>query len=332
MNNVTIAVLDGGYASYAFERKYFESQGYQFTVFEGDRKDIAGRIQLAKRAAGILVRWTVVNNSFLNHLPDLKAVVRYGTGYDNLDLRALEQKNVRVANVQSYANHAVSDHALMMLMACLRLLPQGQGRFPDQFTKPPSLDIWEMKDLTVGIIGLGRIGGTFCQKVKGLVHKVMAVDPYISEERFNILGAEPCSINKLLDECDAISLHCNLTEETTRILDENTFNKMKKRPIIINTSRGPVLDHHALMDALCKNQVHSAGLDVYPEEPPSEDLNDLLSHSRVIATGHYAWYSEESAVELQRRAARNMIGLLCGDPVEDELFYNRLNQKRSTGV
>ncbi len=323
MKNKTIAVLDGGYSSYAFEKEYFERHGYKFIVFDGERSDLNGRIELARKAEGILVRWTVVDDAFLKHLPDLKAIVRYGTGYDNLDLRALEERHIRASNVQSYANHAVSDHALAMLMACLRLLPSGQAELYEKFAKPPALDIREMKDLTVGIIGLGRIGSTFCKKVKGLVQKVMAVDPYISKEKFSMLGAESCQMNQLLDECDAISLHCNLTDETTKILNHDAFQRMKKRPVIINTSRGPVLDHHALYYALSKNQIHSAGLDVYPEEPPAEELNDLLSHPRVIATGHYAWYSEESAIELQRRAARNMLGLLHGDPVEDELFYSQ---------
>lgn len=322
----TIVVLDGGYASYHFEKKYFADQGYLLEFFNGDRQDLEGRTHAAQDADGMLVRWTVVDEALLKRLPRLKAIVRYGTGYDNLDLEAIAQRNIRAANVQSYANDAVSDHALTMMMACIRLLPLGISQFSQKFARPPDSDVRELKDLTIGIIGLGRIGGTFCTKIRGLVKKVMAVDPYIPKNRFGILGAQACQLDRLFKDADVISLHCNLTHETTYILNDVAFETMKKRPVIVNTSRGPVLDHSALFDALSENKIHSAGLDVFPEEPPGEDLKPLLSHPRVIATGHYAWYSENSAVELQKRAARNMIGLLHGNPVEDEIFPSTLNK------
>ena len=126
MNDGYIAVIDAGYSSYDFEQHVFEQHGYRFDVFPGESQDVAGKLQFAKEAVGLLVRWTSVNEAFLSRLPHVKAIVRYGVGYDNVDLAATERRQIRVANVQSYANHAVSDHTLALIFGCARGLPLGQ--------------------------------------------------------------------------------------------------------------------------------------------------------------------------------------------------------------
>lgn len=319
MQDAYIAVIDAGYSSYAFEKDLFEKHGYRFDVFSGEPHDGEGRLRFAADAVGLLVRWTPVNEAFLSRLPLLKAIVRYGVGYDNIDLAAAGQHHIRVANVQSYANHAVSDHALALMFSCARRLPMGQRQVQQRFGKPPAADVFELSDRTLGIIGLGRIGGTLCTKAHSLFKTVLAVDPYIPPSRFTQLNAVPCDLSTLLAESDVLSLHCNLTDETRGILDTHAFQQMKKRPVLINTARGPMVEVGALLEALAQDTLHSAGIDVYPEEPPGDDLSSLTAHPRVIATGHYAWYSTRSAVELQRRAALNLLGLLAGEPVEDEL-------------
>ena len=152
-----------------------------------------------------------------------------------------------------------------------------------------------------------------------MFERILAVDPYILAERFEHLGAIQCDFQMLLRESDAISIHCNLTDETHGLFDRSAFSRIEKRPIVVNTARGPVIEAGGLLDALHQDKVHSAGLDVFPEEPPGESMDALLSHPRVIGTGHYAWYSIRSSEELQIRAADNLLGLLRGDVVEDEL-------------
>lgn len=314
-----IAVLDAGYDRYDHEEHLFTRAGYDFQVFDGPRHDLEGKIAFAAGAAGLLVRWSPVDDAFLARLPGVKAVVRYGVGYDNIDLAAAERHGVRVANVQSYANHAVSDHALALLLGCARLIPLGLSALGKRFGKPPAPDVLECHDRTLGIVGLGRIGGALCRKAQAMYARVLAADPYVKAERFSELGAVACDLSTVLREADAISVHCNLTHETRGLLDEAAFRQMTRRPIVVNTSRGPVLDHAALLAALEDGRVHSAGIDVYPEEPPGENLGPLLDHPRVIATGHYAWYSTRSMVELQRRAAANLLALLRDQEVPDEL-------------
>jgi len=116
-----------------------------------------------------------------------------------------------------------------------------------------------------------------------------------------------------------ISIHCNLTEETRHLLGPEKFRLMKRKPVIINTSRGGVIDEGGLLEALNTGKIHSAGIDVYQDEPLTDKQSGLISHPRIISTGHYAWYSDRSSVELQRRAALNLLNLLKGNPVEDSL-------------
>jgi D-3-phosphoglycerate dehydrogenase len=312
-----VIVIDTGYDSYAFEEQLFAEEGYRFDLFPGDVHDRAGKIKFSKEAAGLLIRWTDIDDEFLDALPQLRAIARYGVGFDNIDVEAASRHNVKVSNVQGYANDAVSDHALALMYAFARAIPQGQESIRTQFGAPPTSRIIEFHDKTLGIIGLGRIGGTLCTKARSLFKEVIAADPYIPDERFEELGAVKTNLEKLLVHSDVISIHCNLTEETTGLINAQIIQKMRKTPILINTARGPVINEDDLLEGLQAGKIHSAGLDVFCDEPPLSKQDELLSHSKVIATGHYAWYSETSAAELQKRAARNLLLMLKGQIPED---------------
>ena len=317
MQKDRVVVLDAGYTSYAYEEELLKKAGFRFEIFPGERHDRSGKKQFAKDALGLFVRWTEINDDFLHVTPNLKAIVRYGVGYDNIDIDAASRYDIKVSNVQGYANHAVSDHALAMIYACARALPRGKLSLKKSYGMPPITEIFELHDKTVGIIGLGRIGGTFCRKVKPLFKTVLASDPYISDDRFETLGAVKTDLNNLLAKCDVVSIHCNLTQETTELINHETLKAMIKKPILINTSRGGVINEDDLLKALKEEKLHSVGLDVFQEEPPGENRDELLSHPRVISTGHYAWYSTASTVELQKRAADNLLAMLNGEIPDD---------------
>jgi len=317
MADKKIVVLDTGYDSFAYEEKLFSDAGYKFEIFPGGRHDRSGKMRFAANAEGIMIRWTEIDDEFLNATPRLKAIVRYGVGYDNVKLESANRFHVKVSNVQGYANHAVSDHAIAMIYGCARALMQGRSTLLKNFGAAPIHEILEFHDKTIGIIGLGRIGGTLCGKVKALFQRVLAADPYISDERFIALGADKTDLNYILQNCDVISIHCNLTEETKNMINSESIALIKRTPILINTARGPVMDEDAIYTALNEGKLHSVGLDVFHDEPPRENRRKLLDHPRVIATGHYAWYSTRSMVELQKRAADNMLSMLKGLLPED---------------
>jgi len=312
-----IVILDSGYKSYSFEKKLFEKNAYHLKIFPSYKGDRSKKIDFAKNADGILVRHTIINEVFLSKMMNLKAIVRYGVGYDNIDLNECGKYGVKVANVQGYANHAVSDHAIALMFSCTRGMWNTKLQLMQGFASPPVPDVFELYEKTLGIIGLGRIGSVFCKKASPFFRQVLASDPYKPEDHFTRLLAYRVELNELLENSDVISLHCSLNNTTHHLLDEAKFSLMKKKPVIINTSRGSVICESALLNALNSGQIHSMGLDVYEDEPITENQSKLINHPRAICTGHYAWYSDRSAIELQKRAALNLLNLLKGNKVED---------------
>ncbi len=312
-----VVILDAGYKSYDFEKDLFGSVGLQLKIYPTYQGDKEEKRKFAENAAGILVRHTKIDEEFLSGLKNLKAVVRYGVGYDNVDVAACTKFGIKAANVQGYANHSVSDHAMALMFSCARGMWDTHSQLAEKFASPPVSDVFELHDKTLGIIGLGRIGSEFCKKASPLFKEVLAADPYKSEPHCSQLSARKVDILELLAKSDVISIHCNLTEETIHLLDEEAFSLMRKRPVVINTSRGEVIDEKALLVALKTGRIHSAGLDVYENEPTNRNQEELVNHSRTICTGHYAWYSDYAAIELQRRAALNLLNFLTGKPVED---------------
>lgn len=314
-----IVILDSGYKSYDFEKELFEKNGFTLKMHPDFKGDIAEKIEFAKNADGILVRHTRIDDRFLSGMKKLKAVVRYGVGYDNVDIEACTRHRVKVANVQGYANHAVSDHALALMLSCTRALWNTRSQVENQFGTPPVSDVIELHDKILGIIGLGRIGSVFCKKAAPLFHEVLACDPYKPDKHFIQMSARRVDLKELLERSDVISVHCNLTAETKHLLNRDTFLMMTRKPVIINTSRGEVISEDAMMEALGSGKLHSAGLDVFENEPLTARQAGLANHPRVICTGHYAWYSDKSMPELQRRAALNLLNFLRGNEVEDRL-------------
>lgn len=310
MSDKLIVILDTGYKSYQYEKKLFNNAGFDLRLFPGGRNDRKAKLEFAREAVGALIRWTEIDDQFLNTTQNLKAIVRYGVGYDNIDVDAATTHGVKVSIVQSYANQSVSDHTLALIYACTRAIPKGQKELKTIFGQPPIENIFELHNKTLGIIGLGRIGSTFCLKAQSLFNRILAVDPYIPDQRFKKFGALKSELNELLSESDVISLHCNLSNETRRLIDMNKFLLMRKRPVLINTSRGPVINENDLLTALNKGLIHSAGVDVFEDEPPLEKQDQLLAHPNLIATGHYAWYSDTALKELQKRAADNLLSML----------------------
>jgi D-3-phosphoglycerate dehydrogenase len=312
-----IAIIDTGYRSYDYEKNLFARHGYDTRLYQGDRADIGAKTEFAQGAEGILVRSTNIGADFLGQARNLRVIVRYGTGYDNIDLESATAHGVKVANVQGYASQCVSEHALALIFACMRGITHGEKNILKAFGKPPFPGIFELHDKTLGIIGLGRIGGTLSGKARHLFQKVLAADPYVPDEKFIRHGAEKADMDTLLRESHVISMHCNLTEETRHLVGWDEINKMKQCPVLVNTARGPVIDESVLPDAIDLKLIHSAGLDVYENEPADERQEKLLAHPHIITTGHYAWYSDASSAALQKTAAENMAALLRGEMVED---------------
>lgn len=311
-----IVVLDAGYTDYDYEESRFKEAGYAFEIYNGRGARRTEKIAFARDAVGALIRGTLIDDTFFAALPSLRALVRYGVGYDNVDVASATKHGVKVANVQGYANDSVSDHAMSLIYACTRALPFANDRSV-KFGTPPRMPMPELKDLTLGIVGLGRIGGRLAEKAIFVFNKVIAVDPYINNCRFLRLGVVKTDAATLLKTSHVIAIHCNLTAETTCLFNAEAFQQMACHPVLINTARGPIVEEKALLRALDEGILHSAGLDVYWKEPLSGLSARLAKHPLVLATKHYAWYSENAAKELQRRATDNLLALLQGESPDD---------------
>ncbi len=314
---IDICILDTGYNSYDYEKSLFIKKGYSLLMYDGLRDDHDDKIRFAENANGILVRWTKIGSEVIAKLPNLKVIVRYGTGYENINLEACRHAGVRVANVTGYGNHSVSNHALALMYASARDLLSGNKNFATIFGRPPQEKLPDFHEMTLGIIGLGRIGSTLASKARYLFKEIIATDPYVENDKFEKYGAVNADFDFLMGNSDVISIHCNLTEETRHMVNRESFLKTKSNLILINTARGPVIETEAFIAALDNDQIFRAGIDVFDSEIPGEIPENLINHPKVIATGHYAWYSYSSHIELQKRAADNMIGLLEGKDVED---------------
>jgi D-3-phosphoglycerate dehydrogenase / 2-oxoglutarate reductase len=266
-------------------------------------------IGVCKDADGLLIQYALLTREVLQQLPKCKVIARYGVGVDSIDLRAATDLGIIVANVPDYCVDEVADQAVSMILSLVR-----KTVFFDHKVKSNEWDfrqgrpIHRIKGKTLGLIGSGRIGLEVAKRISAFGVRVMAFDPYLQKTSG---GIELMDLDTVLRESDFISIHCPLNESTRHLIGEKEFQKMEKKPLIINTSRGPIIDEMALIRALTKGQVSGAGLDVLEKEPP-DPQNPLLKMQNVIISPHMSFYSEESISELKRRTAENISAVLLG--------------------
>lgn len=248
-------------------------------------------------------------------LPRLKAIVRFGIGVDNIDLRVAQARGISVANVPDYCIPEVATHTVALILAAVRRLPAGmqsarQGRWEVGCVRPlPSCEAQ-----TVGLVGFGRISREVAARLRPFGFRLVAADPVSPVEAARALGVELVDFDTLLGGADIISLHVPLTKANHHILSRRTLAQMRAGSFVVNTARGGLIDEAALVEALDCGRLAGAALDVLENEPPAPDLS-LLRHPRVMVTPHVAWYSERAVVEMRRKAAEEAKRFLCGEPL-----------------
>lgn len=247
--------------------------------------------------------------------PNLKIVANYAVGFDNIDLAAAKKRKVVITNTPGVLTEAVAEHAIALLMAVSRRIVES-----DKFTRAGRYEGWEPELLlgpeltgkTLGIMGLGRIGSRVAEiAAAGLKMKVIYYDNGSrNKELDQKLGAEAVSVRKVLTASDVISIHVPLTRETRHLIGKREFETMKKTAILINTSRGPVVDEMALAHALQKKIIWGAGIDVFEFEP--KITRELLKLDNVVMTPHTASATIEARNAMAILAAKNISAVLEG--------------------
>ena len=308
-------VVNTGYETYDLEREILEPVDAQVVVVTEDSMTEDDVINAARDADAIFVREAPITADVLKSFERCKIVARYGVGLDNIDLETARQLKIYVSNVPDYGTEDVSDHAVALLLGCVRtLLVRDRNLRDGNFELDICDDIFRTTGKTLGILGYGKIGRAFHRKWQGfLPDKVLVYDPYVDADLINANGAEKVELDRLLQESDYITLHAPLTEETRHCIDAAALKKMKNTAILINTARGAIIDTYALAKALKDGEILRAGLDVFEKEPIPED-HPLLNMSSVILTSHLAWYSKESTKAMQSGAANEIRRVLSDKP------------------
>ncbi len=305
-----VLITDYAWKSLEPEREILAQVGASLVVAKsGNEDELAG---LAGDVDGILTCWRPVTARVIRRAEHCRSIGRYGIGLDNIDVECATELGIVVTNVPSYCVEEVSDHALALLLSLARKVTSYDhaikaGRYDLRALMP----IYRLRGKTLGIVGFGKIGRTLYRKVRGFEFKILIYDPYLDLASLAGYGAEAVSFAALLERSDFISIHAPLTPETRGLFNADAFKKMKPTAFLVNTSRGPIIDESALLQALNDGRIAGAGLDVLTSEPPSpQDL--LLLHPKAVITPHAAFYSEESVLELQTTAARQMAEVLSG--------------------
>jgi D-3-phosphoglycerate dehydrogenase len=302
-----VVITDCDHGSIDEEKEEFERIGAELILAQV--KEEEELIQICKEADGLINQYAPLTRRVLENLPKCKVIARYGVGLDPVDLRAATDLGIIVANVPDYCIDEVANQTVSMLLALIRKVA-----FFDQKVKSGQWDfrqgrpIHRTKGKTMGLIGCGKIGLEVAKRIFPFGVQVIAFDPYIEKAGEEI---ELTDLDTVLKESDFISIHCPLNESTRHLIGEREFKKMEKKPLLINTSRGPIIDEKALIQALEQGLISGAGLDVLEKEPP-DSQNPLLKMENVILSPHVGFYSEESIHELKRRAAEIVSSVLLG--------------------
>ena len=277
--------------------------------FEGE-DDMIGR---TRDADALVVSSARVTRAVMSALEGLKVVVRTGVGYDVIDVPAATELGVIVVNIPDLWIREVANHALALLLAWNRgvVITDRQVHGGLWSGKVPGSHTGAIHGETVGIVGLGNIGSAFARRVAALETKVIACDPHVDDKHFAALGVERVSLDALAERSDYVSVHTLLNAETRHLIGEAFFKRMKPTAILINTSRGPVVDEKALARALRDKRLAGAALDVWEEEPVNSD-NPLLQMENVIATPHAAYFSSAAVAQIPRRCGEEVARVLTG--------------------
>ncbi|MFA6807978.1 MAG: phosphoglycerate dehydrogenase [Eubacteriales bacterium] len=249
---------------------------------------------------------------------NLKVIGRAGVGVEHIDIQAATRKGIIVLNAPQGKSAAQIEYAMGMMLALNRNIPQAYGSVKNKCWKRDEYTGTELKDKVLGVIGLGRVGTGVAVRAKAFSMKVLAYDPFISEETAKEMEIDLVDFNDILKKADYITLHVPITVDTRHLLNQEAFSKMKTGVRIINCARGGIIDEEALVEAIEKGIVNGAAIDTFEVEP-LEHSNPLLKFDNVICTPHIASRTEEALNEVAIGVARGVLAALRAEPVATSL-------------
>lgn len=306
---LNVVLTDHPWGDLELERGIIEGAGFALVAgpeVAGDASDIEALVKSADPAA-ILTCWAPVSRTAIMSPRSLQIVARLGVGLDNIDVASATERGAWVTNVPDYCVEEVSDHAVALVLDHCRGVSRLNASVKGQGWRSDATGLLRLSNLTVGILGYGRIGRETARKFKAFGCRVLAQDPMFTADDENASAADMAAIQS---QADIIIVHVPLMPATQAMLNEDFFAKLQRRPLIVNVSRGPLIDNDALLKALNEGRIRGAGLDVIDGEPAPPP--EILSHAGVVATPHIAYASDASMEELRRRACEEVVRVLQG--------------------
>ena len=300
-----ILYADNDYADIDLERALFGPAGIEMIVAQCKTEEEI--IEAARGCRGILLQYAPIGAKVVAALPELGIVSRIGAGFDTVDTDACEKAGVWVSNSPDYGVGEVATHALALALALIRnIVAYNRDIGTGNWHYLSSGSLRRPAELTLGIVGLGRIGKRMAHVSRNVFKRIVAYDPHIIDGDFPAYVERVASLADLAREADVVTLHTPLNAETRGMVNAKFFAAQKRGAYFVNTSRGAVVDVPDLVAALDAGTLAGAALDVLPDEPVPRD-SPLLLHPRAILTPHAAFYSVEAIKELRRKAAQNII-------------------------
>lgn len=274
-----------------------------------------------------LIVWhnTPVTREGIARLSNCRVIIRNGVGFDSVDIAAARERGIAVCNVPDYGTEEVADHAIALALAlCRQLFPLDHEAKQLKWTIRVEPKLRRFRELTFGVVGLGRIGTAAALRAKALGFKVCFYDPYLPNGADKAVGIERVSnLDELLARVDVLSLHCPLNEETHHLIAERELALLKPSAFVVNTARGPIIKKTAILAALCEGRLAGAGLDVVEDEPLK--TAEEAATPNLIVTCHAAFCSVESKLEMRRISARIARAAVLGKPLENVVNGVRFN-------
>ena len=313
-----VLITDYVWPSTEPERAILEEAGAEVVIApDGSEETLT---ELAKDVDAIMTCFAKVTDKVIRTATKCVVIGRFGVGTDNIAVDTATELGIAVTYVPDYCIEEVSDHVLAILHTWNRKIS-----IFDQSVKKNgwghlglTMRIMRLKGKTIGIVGFGRIGQAVAKKASAFEMNVLASDPMISETTATEHGAQLVSLNELLTQSDFVTLHAPLISSTHHMIGKTELELMKKESFLINAARGPLIDEEALYDALKNKNIAGAGLDVMEDNIPPKD-HPLLQLDNIIITPHTAFFSQESTLELEQRAASEVVNVYQGR-MPDNLF------------
>jgi D-3-phosphoglycerate dehydrogenase / 2-oxoglutarate reductase len=271
-------------------------------------------LAVGRDADAILVTYAKLPGDLLRQLRRCKAIGRFGLGVDNIDIATATELGITVTYVPDYCMQEVSDHAMALLLALARKVPQSNALVQaGRWDMPAVVPIHRLAGRVLGLVGFGNIPRALAPKAKAFGLRVVAHDPNVSQHALAAVGVESMSFDRLLEISDFVSIHAPLLPVTRGLFNAEVFGKMKQGACLINTARGPLVDEDALLAALDSGRLAGAALDVVAVEPLPKESR-LIGRDNVVLTPHTGFYSVEALNELQTKCAADVARVLSGEP------------------